>query len=77
MFEGSGGIFLIDSYRRGIAGTMPGMDLLDGVVAVWKALQRGDEIESLRGQDTVRAHRRRSTQLQAGVVRWRHASTPV
>ena len=43
MFEGSGGIFLIDSYRRGIAGTMPGMELLDGVVAVWKALQRGDE----------------------------------
>jgi len=43
MFEGSGGVFLIDSYRRGISGTMPGMDLLDGVVALWKALQRGDE----------------------------------
>ena len=36
IFEGSGGIFLIDSYRRGIAGTMPGADLLDGVVAVWR-----------------------------------------
>ena len=43
MFEGSGGIFLPDSYRRGIAGTMPGMDLLDGIVAIWNALQRGDE----------------------------------
>ena len=43
IFEGSGGIFLIDSYRRGIAGTMPGMDLLDGVVAVWRALQKGEE----------------------------------
>jgi 4-hydroxy-tetrahydrodipicolinate synthase len=43
MFEGSGGIFLIDSFHRGIAGTMPGMELLDGVVAVWKALQRRDE----------------------------------
>ena len=43
MFEGSGGIFLIDSFRRGIAGTMPGMDLLDGVVAVWRALKAGDE----------------------------------
>ncbi len=43
MFEGSGGVFLIDSFRRGIAGTMPGMDLLDGVVAIWRALQRGDE----------------------------------
>ena len=43
MFEGSGGIFLIDSFRRGIAGTMPGMDLLDGIVALWRALQAGEE----------------------------------
>lgn len=43
IFEGSGGVFLIDSYRRGIAGTMPGMDLLDGVVAVWRAMKQGDE----------------------------------
>lgn len=43
IFEGSGGILLVDSYRRGIRGTMPGMDLLDGIVALWKALQAGDE----------------------------------
>ena len=43
IYEGSGGILLVDSYRRGIAGTMPGMDLLDGVVALWKALQAGDD----------------------------------
>lgn len=43
IFEGSGGILLVDSYRRGIAGTMPGMELLDGIVALWKALERGDE----------------------------------
>jgi 4-hydroxy-tetrahydrodipicolinate synthase len=48
MFEGSGGIFLIDSYRRGIAGSMPGMDLLDGVVAVWDALEREDEERAYR-----------------------------
>jgi 4-hydroxy-tetrahydrodipicolinate synthase len=48
MFEGSGGVFLIDSFRRGIAGTMPGMDLLDGVVAIWKALHRGDEETAYR-----------------------------
>jgi dihydrodipicolinate synthase/N-acetylneuraminate lyase len=48
LFEGSGGIFLIDSYRRGIAGTMPGMDLLDGVVAIWQALERGDEETAYR-----------------------------
>lgn len=43
IFEGSGGILLVDSFRRGIAGTMPGMELLDGIVALWRALQRGDE----------------------------------
>jgi len=48
IFEGSGGIFLIDSFRRGIAGTMPGMDLLDGVVAIWKALQSGNEDTAYR-----------------------------
>ena len=43
IFEGSGGILLVDSYRRGIAGTMPGMELLDGIVALWRALQRGND----------------------------------
>lgn len=43
IFEGSGGILLIDSHRRGIAGTMPGMEFLEGIVALWHALQRGDE----------------------------------
>jgi dihydrodipicolinate synthase/N-acetylneuraminate lyase len=43
IFEGSGGILLVDSYRRGIVGTMPGVDLLDGVVALWRALIAGDE----------------------------------
>lgn len=43
IFEGSGGINLVDCYRRGIVGTMPGTDLLDGIVALWKALQAGDE----------------------------------
>jgi len=42
IFEGSGGILLIDSFRRGITGTMPGMDLLDGIVEIWRALQSGD-----------------------------------
>ena len=43
IFEGSGGIMLIDSFRRGIIGTMPGMDLLDGIIEVWRALQAGDD----------------------------------
>jgi len=43
IFDGSGGILLVDAYRRGIVGTMPGCDLLDGVVALWRALSSGDE----------------------------------
>ena len=46
--EGSGGIMLIDCFRRGICGTMPGVDLLDAVVAIWSALQSGDEQRAYR-----------------------------
>jgi 4-hydroxy-tetrahydrodipicolinate synthase len=48
MFEGSGGILLIDSFRRGVAGTMPGMELLDGIVAIWRALERSDDETAYR-----------------------------
>ena len=48
IFEGSGGILLIDSFRRGIAGTMPGMEMLDGIVELWRALQRGDDETAYR-----------------------------
>jgi dihydrodipicolinate synthase/N-acetylneuraminate lyase len=43
IFEGTGGIALVDSYRRGVVGTMPGADLIDGIVALWRALEAGDE----------------------------------
>src|SRR5690606_17170176 len=65
IFEGSGGIFLIDSYRRGIAGTMPGMDLLDGVVALWRALQAGDEETAYRLSQPIGAIV--ALELQAGL----------
>ena len=42
IFDGSGGVLLVDCYRRGIRGTMPGVDLLDGIVALWRALEQGD-----------------------------------
>lgn len=48
VFEGSGGIALLDNYRRGIVGTMPGADLIVGVVALWKALTGGDEEAAYR-----------------------------
>ncbi len=43
VFDGSGGMLLVDAHRRGIVGTMPGVDLLDGVVALWNALESGDQ----------------------------------
>jgi 4-hydroxy-tetrahydrodipicolinate synthase len=65
IFEGSGGIFLIDSFRRGIAGTMPGMEFLDGIVAVWQALERGDEAFAYRVYYPICAMV--ALQLQAGL----------
>ena len=43
IFEGSGGVLLMDSFRRGIKGTIPGVELLDGTTALWRALVAGDE----------------------------------
>lgn len=65
VFDGSGGILLIDAYRRGIVGTMPGVDLLDGIVALWKALQRGDDETAYRVYFPIAAII--ALQLQAGL----------
>lgn len=48
MFDGSGGILLIDAFRRGVIGTMPGVDLLDGIVALWDALKQDDQARAYR-----------------------------
>ncbi len=44
IFEGSGGVSLVDNFGRGVAGSMPGADLIDGIVALWRALQSGDTL---------------------------------
>jgi dihydrodipicolinate synthase/N-acetylneuraminate lyase len=43
VFEGTGGLALVDSYRRGIAGTMPGPDVCWAVAALWDALEANDD----------------------------------
>ena len=48
MFDGSGGILLIDAFRRGVIGTMPGIDLLDGITALWRALKHHDDSTAYR-----------------------------
>lgn len=51
VFEGSGGIALVDSYKRGIVGTMPGAEVCWAIVALWDALETGDEgrIDAING----------------------------
>ena len=55
VFEGSGGIALVDSYKRGIVGTMPGAEVCWAIVALWKALEAGDEarINTINGPLTA------------------------
>jgi 4-hydroxy-tetrahydrodipicolinate synthase len=45
IYEGSGGAMLAENFRRGIAGTMPGTDLLDAIVALWRALEADDDTQ--------------------------------
>jgi 4-hydroxy-tetrahydrodipicolinate synthase len=65
IFDGSGGLLLVDAYRRGITGTIPGTDLLDGVVALWRALKSGDDEAAYRVYFPICAIV--SLQLQAGL----------
>jgi 4-hydroxy-tetrahydrodipicolinate synthase len=48
VFEGTGGMALVDSFRRGVVGTIPGADLVKGIVALWQALQAGDDTRAYR-----------------------------
>lgn len=65
IYDGSGGILLVDAYRRGITGTMPGVDLLDGIVALWNALRAGDDKATYRISFPISALV--ALQLQAGL----------
>ena len=42
VFEGTGGIALMDSHRRGVVGTMPGAEVPWAIVTLWHALTNGD-----------------------------------
>ena len=46
-FGGAGGRYLMEEYRRGVDGNMPGCHVTDVVVALWKALETGDERRAL------------------------------
>jgi 4-hydroxy-tetrahydrodipicolinate synthase len=42
IFEGMGGLYLIESFRRGAVGTMPAGDLVWALVPLWRALVADD-----------------------------------
>jgi len=42
ILEGTGGLYLIDNFRRGAVGTMPAGDLVWALVPLWRALVSGD-----------------------------------
>jgi 4-hydroxy-tetrahydrodipicolinate synthase len=48
VLEGTGGMALVDSFRRGVIGTIPGADLVEGIVALWQALEAEDEGRAYR-----------------------------
>jgi 4-hydroxy-tetrahydrodipicolinate synthase len=47
IFGGAGGRYLIEEYRRGVSGNMPGCHLTDVVVTFWNALEAGDEARAM------------------------------
>ena len=55
IFEGSGGIALVDSHHRGAKATMPGADMCWALVALWQALEKGDSarIDAINGPLTA------------------------
>jgi len=48
IFEGTGGIALVESHGHGVSGTMPGADLIRALVALWRALEAGDAARAQR-----------------------------
>lgn len=43
VFEGTGGLALVDSFRRGAVGTMPGPEVPWALVALWRALREDEQ----------------------------------
>jgi dihydrodipicolinate synthase/N-acetylneuraminate lyase len=48
VFGGAGGRYMIEEYRRGVSGQMPGCHVTDVMVAFWNALEKGDESHAMR-----------------------------
>jgi dihydrodipicolinate synthase/N-acetylneuraminate lyase len=72
IFEGLGGAALIESYRRGVIGSMPAADVCWAVVALWRALERGDFSRAYEISAPLSALIAMETSLDAFVVIEKH-----
>lgn len=48
IFEGDGGMMLLDCHRRGLTGTIPATEIAEIVVALWNLLEQGKRAEAER-----------------------------
>jgi dihydrodipicolinate synthase/N-acetylneuraminate lyase len=72
VFEGTGGIALVDSFKRGVVGTMPGADLIRALVPLWHALQQGDAAKADRIHGPLAALVSMQTSLDAFLAVEKH-----
>jgi 2-keto-3-deoxy-L-arabinonate dehydratase len=72
IFEGTGGTALIDSFRRGIRGTMPAVDVCWAIRAIWDALRAGDDETAYRVSGPLGALISLQTELDAYVAIEKH-----
>ncbi|MBX7207566.1 MAG: dihydrodipicolinate synthase family protein [Verrucomicrobiaceae bacterium] len=72
VYEGSGGVALADSFQHGIAGTMPGADLIRALVPLWRALQAGRTADARRIHEPLAALIGIQTKLDAYLAVEKH-----
>lgn len=72
VFEGTGGIALLESHQHGVVGTMPGADLILALVALWRALEAGDSATAQRIHNPLAASISLQTSLDAFLAVEKH-----
>jgi 4-hydroxy-tetrahydrodipicolinate synthase len=72
IFEGTGGIALVESHPHGVIGTMPGADLIRALVALWRALDVGDAAKAQRIHEPLAALISIQTSLDAFLAVEKH-----
>ncbi len=72
VFEGTGGLMLVDSFARGIVGTMPGAEMPWALVALWQALTSVDEQRVARIHGVIAALISLQTSLDSFVAVEKH-----